>query len=58
VLTLNFAPVAGATLEVVKRSSQIWYQPNSTFTLSENNTPQVSFLLERSAASPDKYRYE
>jgi len=58
VLTLNFTPTVGATLEVIKRSSQIWYQPNSNLTLSENNTPQVKFLLERSAASPDKYRYE
>ena len=56
--TLTVVPTTGAKLEVIKRTSKIWYQSDSDLTLSENNTAQVRFLLERSAASPDKYRYE
>jgi hypothetical protein len=58
VLTLNFEPVVGAKLEVIKRSGKLMYQPNSLKTFGENNTVPVKFLLERSALMPDKYRYE
>jgi hypothetical protein len=55
VLTLNFTPVEGARLEVIKRTSRSWY--NVPQTLLENTTDQAKFLLERPATLPDKYRY-
>jgi hypothetical protein len=51
-LTLNFTPDPGVKLEVTRRISQIWYNPNSTVTLAENLTPQAEFLIERPAQLP------
>lgn len=45
ILTLNFAPIPGAKLEVISRKSKVFDQAT------------INFIQERSAALPDKYRY-
>ena len=45
VLTLTFTPIPGVKLEVISRKSTVFSQET------------INFIQERSAASPDKYRY-
>jgi hypothetical protein len=55
ILTLNTATVtlvAGARLEVIKRSARMWYETSSTMTLAKNNTVQAKFLAGTPAIIP------
>jgi hypothetical protein len=49
----------GLIVEVIQRTSKTWYDTAyNTQSLGANHTVPVKFLLERTAALPDKYRYE
>jgi hypothetical protein len=52
-VVLNFTPANGARLEVIKRTSHIWYDnTNSSLSLMDNSTVQANFLSETGASLP------